>query len=101
MDGGTVCCYGSMSGDDPTIPRISLIYRGITLTGFMLGRFLARRGLDRTRDLYAQLAAQVVTGALSAPVEGVYPIEDIKTALARADQGERAGKILVTPNGPL
>lgn len=101
VDGGTVCCYGSMSGEDPTVPRLSLIYRGITLTGFMLGRFLAKRNLDQVRAIYAELGAQVLAGVLSAPVERVYPIEDIKVALSRADQGERAGKILVAPNGPV
>ena len=38
-------------------------------------------------------------GDLSAPVEKIYPIEDIKTALKHAQQGERGGKILVAPNG--
>lgn len=100
-DGGTVCTYGSMSGEDPVMPRSAPIYRGISLTGFMLGRFLAKRSLAEIRALYADLAAQVMNGNLSAPVEKVYAIEDIKAALARADQGERAGKILVAPNGPI
>lgn len=100
-DGGTVCTYGSMSGEDPLVPRAAPIYRGVSLTGFMLGRFLARRSLEQIRVIYAELAAQIMDGNLSAPVEKVYPIEDIKAALARADQGERAGKILVAPNGPI
>ena len=29
----------------------------------------------------------------------IYPIEEIKTALAHAQKGERTGKILVAPNG--
>jgi hypothetical protein len=29
------------------------------------------------------------------------PIEDITAALAHAQRGERGGKILVAPNGPL
>ena len=40
-------------------------------------------------------------GILSAPVEKIYPIEEIKRAVAHAQQGERAGKILVAPNGPI
>ncbi|WP_119421028.1 zinc-dependent alcohol dehydrogenase family protein [Desertibaculum subflavum] len=100
-DGGTVCTYGSMSGEDPLVPRAAPIYRGVSLTGFMLGRFLAKRSLEQIRALYADLAAQIMNGNLSAPVEKVYPIEDIRAALTRADQGERAGKILVAPNGPI
>jgi hypothetical protein len=41
------------------------------------------------------------TGILSVPVEKVYPIEEIKAAVAHAQQGERIGKVLVTPNGPI
>lgn len=100
-ENGTVCTYGSMTGEDPIVHRSALIYRGVSLTGFMLGRGLAKRSADQVRAIYADLAGQVMSGALSAPVEKVYPIEDIKAALARADQGERSGKILVAPNGPI
>ena len=100
-DGGTVCNYGAMSGADPVIGRGELIYRGLVLTGFMLGRFMARRSLTQIREVYVELARQVAEGRLYAPVEKVYPIDDIKSALVRAQQGERTGKILVAPNDML
>jgi NADPH:quinone reductase-like Zn-dependent oxidoreductase len=100
-DGGTVCNYGVMSGADPVMGRGELIYRGLSLTGFMLGRFMARRTLPQIRDIYADLGNQLLDGRLSAPVEKVFAIEDIKAALRRAQQGERSGKILVAPNGPV
>jgi NADPH:quinone reductase-like Zn-dependent oxidoreductase len=43
----------------------------------------------------------VADGTLYVEVEQTYPIEEIKTALAHAARGARAGKILVTPNGPI
>lgn len=98
---GTVVHYGSMSGEDPRVGRSNLIYRGIKLTGFMLGRGLARRDAAKIREIYAELAAQVVAGTLYAPVDTVYPIEKIKEALAHADKGGRNGKILVAPNGAI
>ena len=78
-----------------------LIYRGVRLTGFMLGRFLARRNAEQIRAIYADLAQQVMSGKLHAPVDTVYPIEKIKDALAHADKGGRNGKILVSPNGSI
>lgn len=96
---GTLVHYGSMSGEDPRVGRSNFIYRGVRLTGFMLGRFLARRSPDKIREIYADLAGQVMAGKLSAPVDTVYPIEKIKEALAHADKGGRNGKILVSPNG--
>ena len=100
-EGGVVCNYGSMSGDDPVMPRGALTAGGQTLVGFVLGRALAPRSLDEVRAIYADLGRQVADGTLSAPVERVYPIEEIGAALAHAQRGERAGKILVAPNGPV
>jgi len=96
-DGGVVCNYGSMTGEDPVMARAALTTGGQTLVGFILGRFLARRSLDRIRAIYADLGAQVANGSLSAPVEKVYRLEEIKAALAHAQQGARSGKILVAP----
>jgi trans-2-enoyl-CoA reductase len=98
---GTVVHYGSMSGEDPSAGRSNFIYRGVKLTGFMLGRFLARRSPAEIRAIYADLAGQVMAGKLHAPVDTVYPIEKIKDALMHADKGGRKGKILVSPNGAI
>src|SRR5215470_17696313 len=86
---GTVVHYGSMSGEDPRAGRPNFIYRGVKLTGFMLGRFLAKRSPQRIREIYADLAGQVMAGKLSAPVDTVYPIDNIKDALVHADKGGR------------
>ncbi len=98
---GTVVHYGSMSGEDPKVGRSSFIYRGVKLTGFMLGRGLAKRSPEKIREIYADLAGQVVAGKLHAPVDTVYPIGEIKEALRHADRGGRNGKILVAPNGAI
>ena len=95
---GTLVHYGSMSGQDPEVGRSNFIYRGVRLTGFMLGRFMAKRSAEQIRAIYADLAQQVMSGKLHAPVDTVYPIDKIKDALAHADKGGRNGKILVSPN---
>jgi NADPH:quinone reductase-like Zn-dependent oxidoreductase len=100
-EGGVVCNYGSMTGEDPVMSRAALIGNGQSLVGFILGRALATRSLDQVRAIYADLAEQIMNGALSAPVEKIYSIEDIKPALTHAQRGERSGKILVAPNGAL
>jgi NADPH:quinone reductase-like Zn-dependent oxidoreductase len=100
-EGGVVCNYGSMTGEDPVMSRASLIGNGQTLVGFILGRALATRTPAQVRAIYADLGEQVMKGTLSAPVEKVYPIEEIKAALTHAQRGERSGKILVAPNAAL
>ncbi|HYE92714.1 MAG TPA: zinc-dependent alcohol dehydrogenase family protein [Terriglobales bacterium] len=98
-DGGVVCNYGSMSGEDPVMPRGMLTNGGQSLVGFILGRFLSRRSLPEIRRIYADLGRQIIDGAFTAPVERIYPIEDITEALRHAQRGARTGKILVAPNG--
>jgi len=100
-DGGVVVNYGSLSGQDPQVSRAAINFRGVSLTGFNLGRGLAKRSLEQVRALYADLATKLRDGVLSAPVDSTYPIERIKDALAHAQRAGRHGKILVLPNGPL
>ena len=100
-DGGMVISYGAMSGEDLVMSRPALSFRGVSLTGFNLGRGLAKRSPDQVRALYADLAIKLRDGVLKAPIDATYPIEDIKEALAHAQRGGRNGKVLVLPNGPV
>jgi NADPH:quinone reductase-like Zn-dependent oxidoreductase len=100
-DGGVVVSYGAMSGEDLVMSRPALSFRGVSLTGFNLGRGLAKRSPDQVRAIYADLAIKLRDGVLEAPIDATYPIEDIKQALAHAQRGGRNGKVLVLPNGPL
>jgi NADPH:quinone reductase-like Zn-dependent oxidoreductase len=98
-DGGTVCNYGAMTEAEVSVAYSDLIYRGVSMVGFMLARALARRSLPEVRALYAEIAGQVHADGLQAPVEAVYPIEEIGPALVHAQRPARGGKILVAPNG--
>lgn len=100
-DEGTICTYGSMSGEAPSVSVADVVFRGMTFTGFMLGRFMARRSAEEIRDIYADLGEQMRKGAIHAPVDSVYEIENIREALIRAQTGGRHGKVLVSPGGEL
>jgi trans-2-enoyl-CoA reductase len=100
-DGAVMVNYGGLSGKDPEISRAALNGQAVTLTAFMLGRGLAKRTTAQVRALYAELAAELREGALNAPVDATYSIEDIKSALAHAQRRGRHGKVLVLPNGAI
>ena len=100
-DEGIAVTYGSMSGEDPHIDRSHIVYRGVRLGGFMLGRHMAKRDAATIRAIYAELGGAIADATLHAPIDRIYPIEEIKVALAHAQQGGRDGKILVTPNGAI
>ena len=100
-DGGVVVSYGAMSGQDPVMSRAAVNMRGVNLTGFNLGRGLARRTREQVRAIYADLSLKIRDGVLKAPIDAFYPIDEIKPALVRAQQGGRQGKVHVLPNGAL
>ena len=78
-DGAVVVNYGSLSGEDPVVGRAALTQRGVMLTGFILGRGLAKRSPEQVRALYADLGEKLRAGILRAPID--FDLSD------RADQG--------------
>ncbi len=98
-DNGTACVYGGLSGEDSQVPTLALVYRGVNVTGFMLGRFLSKRSPQEIAALYDKLAQRIADKKIDVTVEQIYPIEQIQAALAHAERGGRDGKILVAPNG--
>jgi trans-2-enoyl-CoA reductase len=53
-DGGTVCNYGAMDDESANVnvAYSDLIFRGVSILGFLLGRALAKRSLAELRALY-------------------------------------------------
>ena len=100
-DGGTMVNYGLLSGEPCVMTSHQLVFRGLTLTGFWLAAALRAMPRPDLETLYGDLAGRIRDGALHAPVEQTYAIEDIKAALAHAGREGRSGKILVAPNGPV
>ncbi len=99
--GGTVVNYGFLSGEPCMITPTQTIVRGITLTGFWLVGFFRDHDRGGIEALYRDMAAHFIDGTLTAPVEACYGLDEIGPAVAHAMRAGRAGKILLTPNGPL
>jgi NADPH:quinone reductase-like Zn-dependent oxidoreductase len=99
--GGVVVNYGAMSGKDPKLSAAATIFKDITLRGFWLVCWMRRAPRDEQRATFARLAKLMAQGALKAPVEGTFGLDAIHDALARAMEGGRGGKVLLTPNGPV
>lgn len=100
-EGGVVVNYGLLSEQPCAVDAHEIVFRGITLTGFWLVKFLTTMSGEERTALYGELAERVASGELTVDVEAVYPIEEIQSALAHAARSGRDGKVLVTPNGPM
>lgn len=97
--GGTVVNYGAMSGEPCLVSPASLIFRGIGLRGFWLARWFRTTSAGERDALFGELAGLVASGVLHARVDATFAIEDIRSAVAAAGSGMRAGKVVVLPNG--
>jgi NADPH:quinone reductase-like Zn-dependent oxidoreductase len=97
--GGVVVNYGIMSGKDPKLSAQATIFKDVTLKGFWLVNWMRRAPREEQSATFARLAKLMAEGTLKTPVEGTYPLERIQDALARAMEGGRGGKVLLTPNG--
>ncbi|KFE66835.1 zinc-dependent alcohol dehydrogenase family protein [Hyalangium minutum] len=95
--GGTVVHYGSMSGKAATLSPAALIFRNVTLRGFWLVPWFNNTPRETQAALMARLAKLVGDGTLNVPVDATFPLENLQEALARAMEGGRQGKVLLTP----
>lgn len=96
-EGGTHVTYGAMGRKPVTIPNGLLIFRDIRIRGLWVTRWVENSPPADVRAVYQKLAAQVAAGRLVQPVDSTYPLTDFQAALARLEEPERCGKVLLTP----
>ncbi len=97
--GGTLVNYGAMSMQPCQMAAGSLIFRDVKIRGFWLVNWFERASKEERMATYGELTKLVLTGALHAPVDRHFGLEDIREAAAYTWKGERSGKVLVAPNG--
>jgi len=97
-EGGTLVNYGALSGKGCVVSPRSFVFKDVTLRGFWLVFWFRKATPQRQQQVFAELAALIAGGRLKARIQATFPLEQIKEAVALAAQGERDGKILLTPN---
>lgn len=96
-DRATIVNYGALSGEACQLSPREIIFRDMSLKGFWLARWFRENPQSAHVALLSELAGLIATGKLSAPIAANYDVSEIKAAVAAAAQGERTGKILITP----
>jgi NADPH:quinone reductase-like Zn-dependent oxidoreductase len=85
----TIVCYSAMSGAPISLSPLDVIFKRITLRGFLLNDF------DFTAlvgPAIRQAARLIAAGRFRAPIAAIYPLSAIKDAVAHALRG---GKVLL------
>eukprot|EP00193_Tetraselmis_chui_P009101 CAMPEP_0177751804 /NCGR_PEP_ID=MMETSP0491_2-20121128/576_1 /TAXON_ID=63592 /ORGANISM="Tetraselmis chuii, Strain PLY429" /LENGTH=390 /DNA_ID=CAMNT_0019266955 /DNA_START=218 /DNA_END=1388 /DNA_ORIENTATION=- len=90
--GGTIVTYGGMSLQPVTIPTPLLIFKDIRARGFALSINCSRA---EKAALLEQLIPMAQKGAFSSQRFETYAIEDFKSALQRASEPFRGGKVVL------
>jgi mitochondrial enoyl-[acyl-carrier protein] reductase / trans-2-enoyl-CoA reductase len=98
---GVVVNYGLLSGEPCMIDGRETVFRDVTLRGFWLRRWYGKTPQAEVEALYARLAALVENGTLAVEVEKVYPLAELKEAVAHAAREGRGGKVLFELGGRL
>ncbi|MDX1679870.1 MAG: 2-enoyl thioester reductase domain-containing protein [Akkermansiaceae bacterium] len=93
-DDGIHITYGAMGRKPVTIGNGQLIFKGITVTGLWVTRWLERAEDEQVREVYGQLAERVAARRLVQPIDSTYALADFKQALERLDAKDRDGKVL-------
>ncbi|MCU0759420.1 MAG: zinc-dependent alcohol dehydrogenase family protein [Steroidobacteraceae bacterium] len=96
--GSTVASYGSMTNTRCEIDFYLMFRRDIRLVGVAFTRqFQLKRTPQQVRAMYARLADLMARGELVAKIAGVYPLEQVVEACARAGRtgSERDGKVIL------
>lgn len=92
--GGTHVTYGAMSRQPVRIPNGLLIFKDLRIRGFWVTRWYHEASRDARDAMLGELFALARDGRLHTPIERMFPLEDAQTALKRAMEGGRAGKVL-------
>lgn len=92
--GGTLVTYGAMSRQPLRIPNGLLIFKDLRWRGFWISQWYREASAGAIDALFSELFPLVRNGILHTPVERIYPLEEVASALRHAAESGRSGKIL-------
>ena len=94
--GGPIVSYTARNRQPMSIPVLDLIFRGLSVHGYWLNRWLDSTPQETIARTYRELAELVRDGTLTAPVEATYALADHRDAIGHAARNDRHGKVLFT-----
>ncbi|MGB2403132.1 MAG: MDR family NADPH-dependent oxidoreductase, partial [Akkermansiaceae bacterium] len=94
-DKGIHVTYGAMSRRSLKVPNKFLIFKRIQLHGFWVTEWIKENDPCLVANTYQQLARWLTEGKLAQPIDSIYPLAEISTALGRAMEDQRNGKVLL------
>ncbi|MCC7422788.1 MAG: zinc-dependent alcohol dehydrogenase family protein [Planctomycetaceae bacterium] len=94
-DDGRLLFFGSLSDDPVVFAQRHLMSTGARLEGFWLSRYMNTLGLVRKLRLVSKLKSLIRSGVLATDTGEAFPLEQVTSAVAAAEQAGRSGKVLL------
>ena len=91
----TVVTVGAMVSDPVRFPTRFLIFNDLRLRGFWWDKFQKTAPKEEIDRIFKKIFEMIESGALKAPVDSRFKIENISAALARASENSRSGKVMI------
>ena len=89
-----IVTIGAMSLKPLTLPNGLLIFKNLHFTGFWVNKWYEQATAADRAATFSHIFDLARRGLLKTKIERTYSLPDFREAIARASQGERAGKIL-------
>ncbi len=99
-EGGTLVTYGAMSRQALKLPAGWLIFKDLAFRGFWISKWYERVSAQEREKMLVELFEMARRGVIRTPVERQYALEEALEAVARAQEGQREGKILLGHHHP-
>ena len=94
-DGATVVTIGGMTGEPIKFPTRFLIFNDLRLRGFWWDKWQRTHSAEECRRIYDEVFALIKNGTLKAPVDSRFKLADIESAMKRATENSRLGKVMI------
>ncbi|WP_216598620.1 zinc-binding dehydrogenase [Roseobacter sp. HKCCD7386] len=93
---GEVLIYGALAGAASTLNPGTMIFKGITVRGFWVSKWLEKRPLPQKMMIMRRIVAALKSGAAQSQVAEIRDLADAATAPADYAARMSAGKILIS-----
>ncbi|WP_171188903.1 zinc-dependent alcohol dehydrogenase family protein [Alienimonas chondri] len=92
-EGGRLISFGTLSGEPLAVPARHLLFHGIRIEGFWLGKWMAAAGLPAKLGVMRAVGKLLSAGVIANDVGESFPLNRIAEAAAAAERPGRGGKV--------
>jgi len=96
--GGTIVAYGSLTKQPPALNSISIIFNDVRVRGFWLTKWFEISSAETKQAAIGRVIQLVAEGTLKAKIDSRFSFDEIASAVTRASEDGRSGKVLLVAN---